>query len=242
MKMAVVQTRPIQGDVSANIRDHQQSVEAAVTNGAKAVFFPEMSITGYELTRAADWAMEMNDDRLDCFQTMSDDGQITIGVGLPARTAAGLHISHVIFQPNRPRKLYSKKYLHADEEPFFVCGDNFPIIPIDGFNIALAICYELSIPAHVEAAVASDANMYVACTAKSASGVDSASARLADIAQTHHIPVLFSNCVGQSDGFTSTGNTAAWDRSGRLLAQLNETESGILIVNSESNEWLAVSD
>lgn len=236
MKIGVVQTKAVVGDVAENIRDHQRWVETAAKRGANAVFFPEMSITGYELTRAATWAMELNDTRLDRFQTMSDDGQITIGVGIPARTAAGLHISHVIFQPNRPRKLYSKKYLHADEEPFFVCGDNFPTMRVDDHNIALAICYELSIPAHEETAVACGADVYVACVAKNAFGVERASARLAEIASNNQIPVLMSNCVGQCDGFMGTGNSAVWDRSGRLHKQLDETQTGILVADIESNE------
>ena len=55
--------------------------------------------------------------------------------------------------------------------------------------------------------------------------------RLADITANNQIRVLMSNCVGQSDGFMSTGNSAAWDRSGRLFNQLDKTETGILIAD-----------
>jgi predicted amidohydrolase len=46
MKICVVQTRPIKGDIARNIVQHKHLIDLATANGADIVFFPELSITG----------------------------------------------------------------------------------------------------------------------------------------------------------------------------------------------------
>ena len=48
MKICVAQTRPIKGNIEANIENHINLLKLAISNEAEAVFFPELSLTGYE--------------------------------------------------------------------------------------------------------------------------------------------------------------------------------------------------
>ena len=48
MKIALVQARPVKGDIEANIAAHKRLIGLAVLNGADMIIFPELSITGYE--------------------------------------------------------------------------------------------------------------------------------------------------------------------------------------------------
>jgi predicted amidohydrolase len=235
MKICVVQTRPDKGDIQSNIDDHKKFIELAAAHGADIVIFPELSLTGYEPTLAQELATYPDDYRLDEFQKTADSRQITIGVGLPTRQDRGICISLLIFQPNQARQLYSKQYLHADEEPFFVSGPNSPGLLVDN-KIALAICYELSIAEHAERAYQNGAEIYIASVAKSVQGVEQASRRLAEIAQKYAMTVLMSNCLGPSDNFDSAGQTAVWNHQGRLLEQLNNTHEGLIIYDSDSLE------
>jgi predicted amidohydrolase len=50
--IAVAQTCPVEGDVQANVEQHLRLAEAAAAEGARIVVFPELSLTGYELTLA----------------------------------------------------------------------------------------------------------------------------------------------------------------------------------------------
>jgi predicted amidohydrolase len=75
---------------------------------------------------------------------------MTIGVGTPTKNNKGICISMVLFQPHKARQTYSKKYLHAEEEEFFISGESSAGLPGYKPNIALAICYELSVPEHSE--------------------------------------------------------------------------------------------
>jgi predicted amidohydrolase len=89
------------------------------------IIFPELSLTGYEPTLAKELAIHQDDKRLDDFQQISDLHGITIGLGAPTKGSKGICISMIFFQPHRERRLYSKKYLHADEYPYFVSGSKF---------------------------------------------------------------------------------------------------------------------
>jgi predicted amidohydrolase len=236
MKICVAQVRPVKGEITRNIENHKALIDLAVARRADTIIFPELSLTGYEPTLAKDLVTSQDDSRFDVFQKISDAHQITIGVGAPTRNHSGICISMVLFQPHEVRQTYSKKYIHADEEPFFVSGQSFTGLIGRESSIALAICYELSIPQHSEDAFERGARIYVASVAKSARGAEKASKELSDIARRYSMITLMSNCLGYCDDFESAGQSAIWNREGLLLGQLDDANEGILVVDTETME------
>jgi predicted amidohydrolase len=232
MKIGLAQTRPVKGNISQNIDNHVIMIDAGINNGTEAIFFPELSLTGYEPELVKDLAINIDDDRLKVFQNSSDKAGIIIGVGMPVKQSNGTSISMIIFQPRQPRQLYSKKYLHEDEYPFFVSGENTTCLMNN--NIALAICYEISIPEHSKNAFKNGAKIYVASIAKTAEGMAKANVSLSAMAKDHNMMVLLSNCVGASDNFISAGQSAAWDDTGKLLCQLGDSKEGVLIIDTKT--------
>ena len=81
MRIAVAQTRPVTGNVQANVHSHTQLIDLAVEDGAELVVFPELSITGYQRTLANDLAVDEGDRRFDVFQDISDTHHVSIGIG-----------------------------------------------------------------------------------------------------------------------------------------------------------------
>jgi predicted amidohydrolase len=238
MKIGAAQTRPITGDIQSNIDNHKKLIDLAVSHGADIIIFPELSLTGYEPALAKELATHQADSRLDDFQKISNTQQITIGVGVPTKNNSGICISMVIFQPHQARQTYSKKYLHPDEEGFFMSGQSSTSLIGGKTNLALAICYELSVPEHAENAFNSGAEIYVASVAKFVNGIDPASARLAAIAHKYAMTVLMSNCIGKSDGYECAGKTSVWNNKGVLVGQLNDTHEGIIIFDPDSQELI----
>jgi predicted amidohydrolase len=236
MKISVAQTKPIPGDIQNNIQSHKKLVDLAVLNGADIIVFPELSLTGYEPSLANQLAIDPADERLNDFQSISDLKQIVIGVGIPTRNNSGVCISMLLFQPNQPRQVYSKRYLHADEEPFFISGDNFPALNLKNTSIALAICYEISVPEHTATACGSGAKIYIASVAKSLKGIDKALERLTHIAGSHGMTVLMSNSIGPADDFICAGKSAVWSSQGSLLGQLDGEREGLLILDTKTNQ------
>jgi predicted amidohydrolase len=238
MKLAVAQTRPVKGDISANIPKHLRLIELAALEEADAVFFPELSLTGYEPTLAARLASSLHDHRLDVFQKISDDKNIVIGIGMPTQSASGDLISMIIFQPRGARLIYSKQYLHPDEFPYFVNGEGQLYLDLRYRKIAPAICYELSVPEHARNAFENGATIYLASVAKTLSGVENAVTSLPGIAEKYSAITLMSNCVGLCDGVECAGKSSVWNEKGKLLGQLDSISEGILVVDTDKQELM----
>jgi predicted amidohydrolase len=236
MKICVAQTRPVKGDIQKNIENHKKLIHIAVSSGTDIIVFPELSLTGYEPELSKELATNQDDSRFNDFQKISDTRQITIGVGVPTKNNAGICISMVLFEPHKARQTYSKKYLHPDEEEFFISGQGFTGIIGNKTDIALAICYELSVPEHSEDAFKSGAEIYIASVVKSVSAADKAIKRLSDIGNEYSMTVLMSNCVGQSGGYECAGKTSIWNNKGLLAGQLNDTNEGIIIIDTDTQE------
>jgi predicted amidohydrolase len=245
MKVCVAQTRPLRGDVAGNIERHVQFITSAASHEAEVIVFPELSLTGYEPDLAGELAATADDPRFDAIQTISDRERITVGAGVPIRSEFGIHIGMVLFQPRAPRQVYSKQYIHADEEPFFVAGNNgsmdFPGLVLSHHRLALAICYELSVPEHAAQAFQCGATMYVASVAKTSGQLIGAIDRLSQIARTYSSPVLMSNCVGpcgdiENGGVKCGGRSSIWNERGQLRGQLDDSSEGLLILDTESGE------
>jgi predicted amidohydrolase len=235
MKICAAQTGPVKGDIRGNISNHRKLIAQAVSDGAELVIFPELSLTGYEPTLARELAIDEGDARLDEFQSISDACGVAIGVGAPTTSEDGVRISMLLFQPHRGRLTYSKSHLHRDEEPFFVPGRSSPHVEVKQIQVALAICYEISVTEHLDSVLKSPPAIYIASVVKFVNGFEKALARLSSIAREGSMPVVMSNCVGISDGKPCAGKTSVWNGDGSLVGQLNDSDEGMLIFDTETN-------
>lgn len=236
MKISVAQFKPLKGNISANIERHSELIEKASSLNADAVFFPELSLTGYEPELARALATSQNDKRFDIFQQKSDAQNITIGVGIPTHTQTGICISMVIFQSKQPRQTYSKQQLHVDEFPYFESGNKQLILTVDNKKISPAICYESLQPDHAAHAYGLGTDIYLASVAKSQNGISKAYTHYPKIARQYSIPVLMANSVGYCDNFLSVGQSGVWSKNGQLLAQLNDMDEGVIVFDTETEK------
>jgi predicted amidohydrolase len=232
MKICIAQTRAVTGDVNKNIDNHKKFVELAVSHSADMIIFPELSLTGYEPTLASELATNKDDERFQQLQDLSDSKKMIIGAGMPIRTKDGVMIGMIIFQPYQPREIYFKQYIHPDEEAYFINGTLQPALSEK--KIAIAICYEISSPKHAEQAHKNGANIYIASVAKTAAGVEKAIDTLSETAKRYAMPVLMSNCIGLNDGVECGGRTSAWNGKGVLLGQLNDSDEGMIIFDTDT--------
>jgi predicted amidohydrolase len=236
MKICVAQTKPVKGDIKSNIDDHKKLIDLAVLNKADLIVFPELSITSYEPELAEKLATDKKDSRFDDFQHISDAQEITIGVGVPIKNADGISISMVIFQPHKAREVYSKFYIHPDEEKFFVSKESTVGLIGKKSNVALAICYEISVAEHSENAHKNGGEIYIASVVKTIHKIDLAIKTLSEIASKHSMMVLMSNCVGQANGNICAGKSSIFSNKGELLAQLDGINEGILVIDTDTQE------
>lgn len=236
MKISIVQTRPIKGDIAVNIDKHIRFIELASALKANSLFFPELSLTSYEPELAKELAMTLDDNRLKAFQKLSDSMAMAIGIGIPLKTETGIRISMAIFQPDQPRIAYSKQLLHADEFPYFEEGDQQILLTVDHKKIGPAICYESLQPEHSDKVNQLGAEIYLASVAKPKHGVNKALAHYPEVAKKYSMPVLMANCVGYCDNFLSTGCSSVWTKTGQLALQLDDQNEGIIVFDTDTEE------
>jgi len=230
MKIAAAQIRPIPGEIEVNLTLHLDWIASALDQGAEAVFFSELSLTGYEPHLAQSLQMRPDDPVLAPFQALADGREVLIGIGLPTTGLVKPRISLLVFSPHQPRQLYSKQLLHEDERPWFEAGDRPVLLEWKGLRMAPAICYESLQPQNGQQAADMGADVYVASVAKPAGGVTKAEAYFPEFARQHALPVLMANCVGPADNFVAVGQSAYWNAEGKLVGKMSERGEGVLVV------------
>lgn len=234
MKICIAQTKSEKGNIQRNIENHLEFVERAIKLKADLIVFPELSITNYEPDLAKELATDIDNAIFNPFQELSNKSEITIGIGIPTKATDGIHISMLIFQPNKERTVYSKQMLHSDELPYFVGGKNQTILTIKGVKIAIGICYETLQLAHFLNSKDHGTNIYIASVAKPKGGIEKAYNHFPKIANEFNTPILMSNSVGHCDNFMSVGQSAIWNKKGELTAQLDAKNQGLLIYDTKT--------
>ena len=236
MKISVAQTRPVKGDITHNLDTHYRLIELGLAQDVDVIIFPELSVTGYEPELAASLAAHENDDMFDHLQDLSDKFGITIGVGMPKKLTEGISIGTVVIQPQQVRHIYCKKYLHDSEMPSFTSSENFTGLIGPQKDIALGICYEMSVDEHFNKISASGATYYMNSSVKDHESLGRTYKRLSEVSKRHGIITMVSNCVGMTGDYDCPGGSAIWDTEGTLLSKLNETHEGILIYDTASGQ------
>ena len=236
MLLCAAQIQSCKGNLRLNIRRHLAFVETAVAQQVEYIFFPELSLTGYEPSICEELAYDPHNLELDCFQELSNSHYIHTALGLPVSYHGGVSIAMSCFLPHFPPKTYIKEFLHPDEEAYFVSGRIHDGILGSSQTIAMGICYEISVEKHLEQVLLQNPHTYMSSVAKDASGVQVAHKRLGDIAQKHQVFTGMANSVGPSEDFKSAGGSAFWNPQGELLGRLNASSEGLLILDTETQE------
>lgn len=236
MRVCAAQLKPAAGDIDSNVAKHLALIEVATSHAAEVVFFPELSLTGYEPRLAITLATHQGDPRLDVFQSLADARAIIVGVGIPTTAREGIRVSMILFQPDQGRLTYSKQQLHLDELPFFVHGEEPIVLRAGHHTLAPAICYESLQPEHAENAAKTGADIYLASVAKSDVGVARAYAHYPSIARQHSMTVLMANCLGPCDDFVGVGQSAIWNSQGKLAAKLDDQLEGLVMIDTNTGE------
>lgn len=239
--MASAQIKPFAQNTEANIEAHIRMIELAAIHGVKLISFPEMSLTGYELERAAELAIQINDDRLVVFKELATSYQMMIVVGAPVKIERELYIGSFVFTPDGTTHVYTKQYLHVGEEKFFSPGFDFDPIPEwGGERISFAICADITNPLHPKAASEKGTTLYLPGIFYSTpTGIVEAYEQLGDYAGRYKMKILMANYTGYLYGMESRGKSAYWDETGKLLGNMNTHEEGLLIITTDAQESIS---
>lgn len=238
MILAAAQTKPTRENIEANLLDHYLLIDLAVQNGVQLIAFPEMSITGYERENAQKLTFKKDDSRLDHLKKLAVKNNIVIVAGAPIQIESEMFIGEFVISPDNSVEIYTKQFLHEGEDDFFQSSFDYnPMISIEDKKISFAICADIDNPLHPENACKKETDIYIASIFFSPNGIPSAYKDLQSYAQKHQMNVLMSNFSGESWGSPSAGQSAFWNNKGELVTQMNDSDSGLLIVENRGDNW-----
>jgi len=233
VRICAAQLAPRAGNIEENIEQHLALIDAAVQEHMDVIFFPELSLTGYEPTLSKELALDVTDERLHVFQKLCDEKGIIIGVGVPIKTDTLPHISLLIFQKRMPIIAYHKYLLHEDELPFFSAGPAPVMLDVKDEKLMLTICYEALQPSQMDFAINNNASIYVASVAKTQKNIEVAVPCLSDLARDSKMFVVMSNCTGLCDNFEAAGQSTAFLKGTGKSVNLGMKSVGIIGVDTK---------
>jgi predicted amidohydrolase len=149
--VAAVQTRPVFGDVAANLASITTAVTAAAQRGARLVVLPELCTTGYMFAsreEAAALAEEVPaGPSTRALSELCAQLGIHLVAGIAEREGEVLYNSAVLLGPAGYLGTYRKVHLWDNENTIFQPGDlGLPVFETGIGRLGMLICYDAWFP------------------------------------------------------------------------------------------------
>jgi len=238
--VAAVQATPMPGDVDANARLGARLLAEAASAGARLAVLPELFLCAYHppTLYAADPASthvdadadgRVDDARLEPLAAAARDGVVVVVVGAAVRHADGRRTcsSLVVDLDGSVVAAYDKQNLWGpDERALFTRGTHGATLAVDGWQLALGICYDGCFPEHGRAAAVAGAHGYLCPSGYLAGSEHRRDLYYAARALDNTMYVVFANSVAGEDPWRFNGGAAVYEPEGRPLAKaLDEGEA-----------------
>jgi len=218
LTLAVAQPRCVAFDVTANARAHATAIRAA---RARVVVFPELSLTGYELSApVVDHALLGP-----IVDACAELGSLALagapvdgpGIGMLAIDGSGVQVA------------YRKMNLGGDEPRSFGPGPAPAVLEVQGWRLGLGICKDTGVPAQSAATAALGIDVYVAGLVDHPHEAVIQEERARRIAADHGVFVAFASFAGPAGGdyAETAGRSGIWSPDGRVIARAGATPGEI---------------
>lgn len=252
LRIALAQTNPTVGDLSANADKLVEWTRDAAERGAHLVVFTEMFLTGYPVE---DLVLRTSfvDASIQTLETtaarLAEEGlgelPVVVGYvdraglaprtgqpkGAPLDAAALLHRGRVV---TRTAKHHLPNYGVFDEYRYFVRGDRLPIFRLHGVDVAIAICEDLWQEGGPVAVVGRAGAGLLVVPNASPYEKEKDDVRLelcARRAREAGCALVYVNQVGGQDELVFDGDSLVVDASGELVARAAQFREELLVVD-----------
>ena len=253
VRLAMAQTNPVVGDISANLNECFDVVVAAAAQGANLVLFGEMNATGYPIedlaTRHA--FVEAAEQAIDEFaQRLAANGlaQMHVIIGHPAiapaqdqdhwaiaqNCASVIHGGKVV---GRYAKHHLPNYSVFDEYRVFVPGNDLLSFEIEGVRCSVLICEDIWQDGGPVAQLENSGTELLLVLNGSPFEVGKQHIReelVLRIANRYKTAVAYVNLVGGQDDLVFDGNSMLVDSKGNFVQRLSGFKSEFKISNLDS--------
>ncbi len=223
MRIALIQSNVVVGDISGNVRRLADAMVTAQQRGATLAVCSEQALCAYP---AED--LVLRDDFQRAIARARDElaracPGLTMVVGHPWREGDAVYNVASVLRDGQVLAMYRKQrlpnYLVFDEKRYFTPGQESCVIEIDGVRVGLLICEDLWHAEPIAAAKAAGAELIVSPNGSPwhRRQAQERSDVLAARTRESGLPIVYVNQVGGQDELVFDGRSQAWNADGRVL-------------------------
>ena len=235
LRVGAAQFDAVAGNIAANAAAHERLIDEAGADGVEVLVFPELSLPGYAsnvLNQAPErCVVDPGGPELKPLREACRRNRIVAVVGGALRNERGLGLSAIVVdRQGQVCATYDKQHLSGPEQDWFVPGGSGCMIEVDGWHLALGICYDSSFPEHGRALALEGADAYLVSGAFPRGESDHRrSIFFPARALENTFYVAFANFIGAHDGLEYRGRSAVHGPDGHMLADAGPDRAGIAV-------------
>lgn len=227
INLALAQTKIIWEDKKQNYALAKIQIAEAVCRGAEAVFFPEMSFTGFSMN--TENTKEQDAQTIQRMKEIAQQYQVALGFGW-VKDCEKKCENHYTIVDKKGIVLSDYTKLHpfsyAGEDLKFQGGSMLASFSINDIACSSFICYDLRFPEIFQAA-SRTAHVIIVAANWPAKRSAHWKALLRARAIENQVYILAINCVGNIGGVDYTGDSCIIDPEGGIRAMLSGTEGNL---------------
>lgn len=236
MKIALFQSDIDWCNKKENFVVAKKKIKEASNQNCSAVFFPEMSFTGF--TMNINVSKEKNGETIEIMKSLAKENNIAVGFGY-VKDCGEKCENHYAVVDSCGKVISDYAKIHpfsaGYESEYFVGGNRLTKYKIDGMNFSTFICYDLRFP-EIFQAVREDTDVIVV----PANWPRSRSHHFKTLLQARAIEtecyVLGINCVGVHDDIYYSGDTMAINPYGEVIKCVSNIQD-LLVVNINNDVY-----
>lgn len=239
IKIALVQTQIAWEDKERNYGTAAERMREAADRGVEAVFFPEMSFTGFSMN--TDVTKESDGQTIRHMSGLARRHHVSVGFGWvkDCTGTGGKCENHYTVVDSAGDVLSDYAKLHpfsySGEDLRFQGGSALAHFSLNGIPCSNFICYDLRFPEIFQAA-SGRAHVIVMPANWPARRREHWKTLLRARAIENQVYILAVNCVGETGGVTYTGDSCVIAPDGEVKAGLSGTEGMIMWELSDDTE------
>lgn len=256
IRLAMVQTNPIVGDIDANVRGIFEQCKLAAGEGANLIQFGEMCVTGYPIEdlatrRSFVASAEAAAEALAKLLENEGLGEVAVVVGHPrlASAPSGWAIAHnsaSVLLGGRIAHRYDKHHLPNysvfDEYRNFVPGDDLLTFDFLGKRVSIVICEDIWQSGGPVAQITqrnTDLTLVLNGSPFESDKDDRRLGLVRDLAKSQQTAVAYVNLVGGQDDLVFDGDSVFVSAKGEIIGRAKQFATDTLLIDFDKTIELA---
>jgi predicted amidohydrolase len=228
VRIALVQSRPVDGDKARNLAAAGEAVAVASAAGARLVVLPEYALAGFPAECMRELAEPLEGPSLAAFRALAARDGVCLVAGLPRLDEAGrVFDTTVVIAPGGDLlTVYDKTHLFDRERAVFAPGAALqPPFEYGGVRFGVLCCFDIEFPEPARTLALRGAQALLVPSANMAPWGPSHRAFVRARALENHCFVAYANAVGSASGYEFEGESCLVDPLGRLLCDAEQAET-----------------